>query len=525
LSEAPIKSEAASAAAGIARSPMRELLAIALPTVATMTSYTLMQFVDMLMVSRIGPDPVYVGAQGNGGLAAFVPIACVMGFLTVINTYVSQNLGAGRPERAPAYAWTGLWWSLMAAIVLVPYALVLPQVFALLRAHGLDAASAAALVRRDELAGDYGRILIYGAFFTMASRGIAHFFYGMHKPSVTLIASLTGNAVNLFLNGTFIYGEHPLVTGVPVIDPVLAVAAALARVLGTPAMGVSGSALSTVIGTAVELSIPLAVFLSPRFDRLYRTRGAWRPSPAHFKDIARIGWPGAAMFGNEIVCWAFFMVYLVGEFGPLHSTAGWIAHRYMSLSFMPAVGLSIAVTAVVGRCMGAGKPEEAAHRAWLGVRLALGYMGVCGVLFLIFRHALVGLFIPSSTPPADVERVVALGSGFLLAVSAFQLFDAIAMVISGALRGAGDTVWPGVATLVLSWSIIVGGGLAMTRFFPHLESLGPWIAAAVYVGSLATALLIRFVRGRWKRINLLKGSAVAHPATPATEQEPDALPS
>ena len=83
---------------------LRELLVVAVPSIATMVSFTSMQFVDKLMVSRIGPDPVYVGAQGNGGLAAFVPVSVAMGILTVINTYVSQNLGAGRPERSPAYA-------------------------------------------------------------------------------------------------------------------------------------------------------------------------------------------------------------------------------------------------------------------------------------------------------------------------------------------------------------------------------------------------------------------------------------
>jgi MATE family multidrug resistance protein len=511
MAELPVKNEAAAAAEGVSRGPLAELLAIALPTVATMTSYTLMQFVDKLMVSRVGPEPIYVGAQGNGGLAAFVPIACVMGFLTVINTYVSQNLGAGRPDRAPAYAWTGIWWSLIAAVLLIPYALLLPDLFALMRSTVADPDALAAIVRRDQLAADYGRILILGAFFTMACRGVAQFFYGMHKPWVTLVAGLCGNVINLFLNAVFIYGPDPLVTDIPALDAPLRAAASFAGALGIDPMGVPGAALSTVIATAIELSIPMAIFLSPKFNRLYRTRAAWRPSLPHFKDIARIGWPGAAMFGNEMICWAFFMVYLVGEFGPLHSTAGWIAHQYMSISFMPAVGLSIAVTAVVGKCMGAKRPADAARRAWLGVRIALAYMGLCGLVFVLFRHDLIALFIPEATPREDVERVVALGSKFLIATAAFQLFDALAMVISGALRGAGDTVWPGVFTLILSWTVIVAGGLAMTRFFPQLESVGPWIAAAVYIGLLASALLVRFLLGHWKTIDLLKASAGAAP--------------
>lgn len=510
MSDLPVKNEAAPAAEEVSRPPHRplaELLSIALPTVATMTSYTLMQFVDKLMVSRIGPEPIYVGAQGNGGLASFVPIATVMGFLTVINTYVSQNLGAGRPDRAPAYAWTGIWWSLIAAILLVPYAIYLPDLFAIMRSATTNTDALAGLVRRDELAAEYGRILILGAFFTMACRAVAQFFYGMHKPWVTLVAGITANALNLFLNAVLVFGPAGLHADVPVIDSVLRAAAWVAAALDLRPMGIRGSAIATVIATAVELAIPLAIFLSPRFNRLYKTRAAWRPSPPHFKDIARIGWPGAAMFGNEMVCWAFFMVYLVGEFGPLHSTAGWIAHQYMSLSFMPAVGLSIAVTATVGKCMGAKRPEDAVHRAWLGIRIALVYMGLCGLVFVSFRYSLVNLFIPEGTPPDDVERVVSLGSKFLIATAAFQLFDAIAMVVNGALRGAGDTVWPGIFTLVLSWSVIVAGGLAMVKYFPGLESVGPWISAAAYITLLASALFVRFLMGRWKAIDLLKQSA------------------
>src|SRR5688572_22476503 len=100
-------------------SPLVEMLIIAAPTVATMTSYTAMQFVDALMVAEIQPaDPVYLAAQGNGGVAAFVPIGIAMGLMQVINTYVSQNLGAGRPERGAAYGWHALWISLIAQILL-----------------------------------------------------------------------------------------------------------------------------------------------------------------------------------------------------------------------------------------------------------------------------------------------------------------------------------------------------------------------------------------------------------------------
>jgi MATE family multidrug resistance protein len=470
-----------SGAAAPAVSPMAELLRIAGPTVATMTSYTLMQFVDKWMVSRIGPDPVYVGAQGNGGLAAFVPISIAMGLLTIINTYVSQNMGAGRPQRGPAYAWNGLW--IAAAywlVLLVPYGVLLPRVFA---ATGMDAEQA-------RLGATYGQILVFGSILTMWTRAVSQFFYGMHRAGIVMIAGIAANVINLGLNYLLIFGQF-----------------------GLPRMGVAGSAIGTVIATGVELAIPMAFFLSTRLNALYQTRSQWRLSRRHLRELLTLGWPAGLMFGNEMVCWGYFMVYLVSHFGREHATAGWIAHQYMSLSFMPAVGISVACTAVVGKYMGAGRPDLAERRAWLALKLAMAYMLACGVVFVLFRADLVRLFIQSDTPPATAAELVRLGSMFLIATAAFQAFDAIAMTTSGALRGAGDTVVPGVLTLVLSWTVIVGGGTLIIHVRPELESLGPWISAAAYIVLLSLLLLSRFLSGRWKTRRLIEPPAATRACT------------
>lgn len=456
------------------RHPLFEILHLAAPTVVTMTSYTLMQAVDQFMVSRIGPDPVYVGAQGNGGLASFVPISVVMGALTVINTYVSQNLGAGRADRAPAYVWNGLWICVGAWLLLLPYGMVLPAIFG---AMGHEP-------RQVALESAYGQILVFGSILTMATRCVAQFFYGMHRPSVVLVAGVVANVINFALNYALIFGHW-----------------------GMPRLGVAGSAIGTVIATAVELAIPMAIFLGPEFNTLAGTRRAWRPSRRRLAEIFRIGWSPGLMFGNEMICWFFFMVYLVGGFGTYHSTAGWIAHRWMSLSFMPAVGISVAVTAMVGKCIGMGRRDLAARRAWAGLALTLAYMGLCGLAFLLFRRPMIGLFIESDTAPEIADEVVRLGSMFLIATAAFQIFDAVAMTMSGALRGAGDTVWVGVVTLILSWTVIVGGGEFMVRFFPGLQSVGPWIAAAAYITLLSLAILGRFLGGKWKEIELVQTPA------------------
>lgn len=469
---------------------------IALPTVATMTSYTAMTFTDKWLVSRIGPDPIYVGAQGNGGLASWVPISIAHGTLMVINTYVAQNLGAGKARAGPAYAWNGVWIGLVYwLLVLVPYGFALPAIF---RLADMNADQA-------RLASEYGSILVFGAGLTLATRAIGQFFYGMHKASVVLVAGVAANVANLVLSAVLVFGPHAPESLGWFGD----ITSVIARFFGAPAMGVKGSAVGTVLATGVELAVPLVVFLGKKMNDELATRAAWRVSWPHVRDLLKIGWPSGLMFGNEMICWGFFMVYLVSHFGKEHATAGWIAHQYMSLSFMPAVGISVACTAIVGRYMGMGRPDLAEQRAWLGVRIACVYMGLCGLCFVVLRHQLVRFFVPEDTPPATMERLVELGSAMLIATAAFQLFDAVAMVLSGALRGAGDTIFPGVMTVAAAWTVIVGGGFAMIHFFPRLESIGAWIAAAAYIFTLCTILLARFLTGRWKSIKLLNDRGAA----------------
>lgn len=465
MSSSPFQPESRIPAAP-AVSPLRELFSIAWPTVLTMASYTTMQFIDAAMVSRLGP--VQLAGQGNGGLIVFVPLSFLMGVLTMVNTYVSQNLGAERPREAPRYAWAAVWMSLLGWLVMIPFGLSLRTLFSM-TPHSAE------LIEYETT---YGGILAMGCFLTLASRGISHFFYGLHRPKVIFIATVLGNLTNIFGNWVLIFGH-----------------------LGAPALGIEGAAIATVTGTAIELLIPLALFLGPKLNAELGTRAAWKPNLKTMRELWRVGWPRSLTFGNEMVCWAIFMTYLIGTFGEAHNTAGWIVLRYMHLSFMPAVGISVAVTALVGRYIGAGKPDIANHRAWLGVRLAMCYMGLCALIFVVFRVPLADVLIKPDDPAA--EEILAIASQLLICAAVFQLFDAMAITLSGALSGAGDTVWTGVVTMVTSWAFIVGAGFAMVHWAPQLQSLGPWLGASVYIISLGIAFVWRWNSGYWRTIKLL----------------------
>ena len=94
----------------------------------------------------------------------------------------------------------------------------------------------------------------------------------------------------------------------------------------------------------------------------------------------------------------------------------------------------------------------------------------------------------------------------LILIAIFQTVDAFGIVYTGALRGAGDTVWPGIVTAIYSWVLIVGGGWIAVTYFPQLGSIGPWIAASTYVILIGLTMAFRFERGGWRSIDLLGDS-------------------
>jgi MATE family multidrug resistance protein len=172
------------------------------------------------------------------------------------------------------------------------------------------------------------------------------------------------------------------------------------------------------------------------------------------------------------------------------------------------VGFSVATTALVGKYIGAGKPDVAANRAHWAVGMATVYMSACGLCMALFRGPLIGVFV-SEADPAVASEVIAIGSRLMVCAAIFQTFDAVGIAYTGALRGAGDTLVPGIATIVLSWGVIVGLGAWLVSAHPALSSTGPWIAASAYIILYGAVVAWRFERGAWRKIRLLEPTPAA----------------
>ena len=458
---------------GVPADPMRwwgirEIVRLAVPTVLTTVSMTLMQFVDGLMVARVGVDSM--SAQLPGGMASFTPQCFFIGLLSCVSTFAAQYLGAKRPELGAVYAWQGLWLSAAAAAamaVLVPTAGPLMSLFR----HSPEVFV---------LEVPYFQILIGGSIFALASAALGGFFVGLHRPVIPLIAGVVGNVVNFVVALVLIFG-----------------------LTGFPRLGLVGAGIGSVAGMAVQAGVMAWFFLAGRRSAEGEVRRSWRPAWGPMKDLIRLGAPAGAMFVGDVLMWTIFMGGIVGGFGVATLAATNILWRYWPLCFMPAIGVGNAVTAIVGRYCGAGQPRLAWRRAHAGLMLVEAYMITMGVVLWLYRDPLVGIFNDSRDP-----TVQAIATQTFIFILLCQAFDALNVIFIGALRGAGDTLWPSLIQIALAYGLGVGGAALVAARFPEWGVLGPWVVASLYIALLGLVMWLRFLGGKWRTMSVVPENAV-----------------
>lgn len=445
--------------AATSRRPLAELLFLALPTVAQMASYTVMQFIDRLMLARVGD--LEASSAGTAGITFFCFLGFGFGVLLVVNTLVSQSFGRQDYTSTGRYLWQGIWFGVLFGLLTISMFPLSERIFL---AMGHEPRFAA-------LEGQYFAICTLGAPVKLAAVAMSQFLLGLHRPNIVFVGAICGVVVNIFCNWLLIFGNW-----------------------GLPALGVAGAAWGTNAAVTVELLV-MGLFLArPAISSVYNTRD-WRPDLKMTRTLLRIGVPAGFQLICDITAWMVFMNVILAAFGTAAVAANSFAFTYMHVCFMPAIGVGHAVTALVGKYIGAGKPDLATRRAHLGFFVCAIYMVAAGAAMAVFRYELIGVF--SSDP-----QIIQIGATLMLFVAAYQVFDAMFVVYVGALRGAGDTLVPAAVQAVLVWLIVVLGGFLAVRYAPAWGVAGPWTLASIFGAILGLFLLIRFQRGGWKNIRL-----------------------
>ena len=457
---------------------LRYMLKLAAPMVVTTISFTIMQFVDRFMVSRLGTDAL--AAILPAGFVSFLPSGFVIGAMASLNTFVSQSLGRGNKKDCSNYFWQAIYmgfaYFVVVVVIMWPAA---PWIFEMM---GQPAGVA-------EMEVIYFRIMLYAHILAVINWSSNQFFMGIHRPIITMCASLCGQVVNVAANYVLIFGK-----------------------LGFPEMGIAGAGWGTFIGIAVAAVINMAVFLSSKINADFQSRRTVHINFGKMYDLLKVGLPAGLGLAVNVAFWGMILVGLVGRFGTEALAATSAALSYTSISVMPVVGIGTALSAAVGKTIGAGRKNVATKQTSVCLRVALVYMGSVGICFFVFRNALMGFWTSD-------DEVIKVGVNILICAAVYQVFHAARIIYGGALRGAGDTVWLAVVSSLGAVVILGLGGLLVVTFFGNLETLGPWIVGTISIIAVGLANYWRFKSNRWMNIDLFKRRPISVPVEIETAAE------
>jgi len=438
-----------------------QVLWLAFPIILTMGSQTLMQFVDALFIAHYGKAEL--AAISPAGLTFFTVGSFMLGLVSCNNTFVSQALGRGQKHECARYTVHALALGVAAQLLVIPLILCAPGLFAL---YGHSA-------QIQPLEVSYFRALSFRIGGMSMVAAFSTFFQATDRPVIPMITGIIANILHIIGDYALIFGHF-----------------------GFPRWGIFGAGYVTTWATWAEVVMLFFVFIRARTHSEYGSRN-W--APFEMKKIVqflRIGIAAGLTLVLDLGSWTIFIAVVVGRLGENILAGNNAAMQIMSLSFMPAFGLNIGVTALVGRHIGMGDIPGAKRRAYLSMAAAACYMGLMALLFLLFRRPLIELF----NKDPDVVRS---GTVILGYVALFQLADAIGILSSGALKGAGDTRFPVIAQLILAWSFFLPVVFYLGRagvWGIH----GAWLAATVYIWLYDIVLFVRFRGERWRKIDIFK---------------------
>jgi multidrug resistance protein, MATE family len=422
---------------------------LALPLVLAELGWMSMAIVDTMMVGRLPNSAVAIAAVSLGGILVNVLGFFGGGLLIGLDTMVSQAFGAGQREDCHRSLVHGIYLSLaLAPMLMAPIWFFEP----LLRAARIAPDVIA-------LAVPYSKALAWGTLPLLLYFAVRRCMQAMNLVRPIAFALITANLINAGGNMILIYGK-----------------------LGAPAMGAVGSGWSTS-WARIYLSGVLVGYLL-WYDRRHRTRllrTPIQPELGRIRRLIALGLPAALQITLEVGVFAL-VTALIGRLGAVSLASHQIALNTVSLTYMVPLGVASAAAVRVGQAMGRKDPQAAADAGGTAIFLGAAFMTCMCVVLLVFPQWIARAYTPD---PAIIRSTIAL----LAAGAAFQLFDGLQTVATGALRGLGDTRTPMLCHFTAYWIIGLPLG-AWLCFRRGWGAFGLWAGLSLALILIGVVLLM-----------------------------------
>jgi len=449
---------------------VRELLRVAMPLVLSSGSLSLMHVIDRIFLTRYSEDAL--AAASPAGMLHWTAMSLVIGTASCVTALVAQYDGAGRKERAAASLWQGIYLSLTAGVIFLAVVPLSPFIFRW--------AGHAPRVQALEI--EYFSVLCYGAVPMTLCTSLSGFFSGRGRTWVVLSVNALLAATNTLLAWLLVLGPGPF-----------------------PSLGVTGAALATVTAYVIAVGAYFVLLTRTAERTEYAVWRNWRFDRELFARLVRFGLPSGGQYFADIAAFTLFL-FMIGRLGPREQAATNLAFNLNGLAFVPLLGLGTAVMSLVGRRIGEGRPQLAVRTTWTAFALGGGWMLFFGSLYLTVPDLMLAPYGEHLRSADGGGTIRDAAIRLLHFVSLYAFFDAMIVVFSNAVRGAGDTRFPMLVMGGTSWLLMLGPVWVATSLGKNSLAFS-WSMCTTAVVICGVTMMARFLRGRWKTLRVIEGDA------------------
>ena len=445
-----------------------EMLAIALPMIISYAADTVMTFTDRMFLSRLGPE--IMNAAMGGGLTSFMMSTFFLGLIGYSTALVAQYLGANRKNSCPTVTTQALFIALIAypiVLLMKPLAFKLFQVM-----HVPEIQLEYQIV--------YFNILIYGAIIGLIRTAFSSYFSGIGRTKIVMFAGVFTMLVNVLINYILIFGK-----------------------MGFPALGIRGAAYGTIIGGVSGLIVLVAAYFGKRNRQEFHVMKSFHYYGHIMKKLLKFGYPPGLEFMLNLFAFNL-MILIFHSMGNATATATTIMFNWDNVSYIPLVGIEIAVTSLVGRYMGAQKVDIASKVAVSAFKTGLLYSAVILLLFIFLPEQLVQVFKPTGASEV-FDQAVPTAVYMLRVAGLYVLVEAGIATFIGVLRGAGDTRWSMIVSVSLHYLMVIGLFLVVKVL--HMSARIGWLVVVFVFMLFSVVFYFRYRGGKWKKIKMVEANS------------------
>ena len=433
----------------------RAILLLAIPMVLEMVLESLFAVVDVFWVGRLGADAVATVGLTESLLSLVFAIG--LGLSLSTTAMVARRIGEKDPEGAAVAGVQAIILGLATSLLLgLPCVFYAPDLLRLMGASPQVVATGSG----------YARIALGGSGAIMMLFLNNAIFRGAGDAAIAMRLLWVSNIINLVLDPCLIFGLGPF-----------------------PKLGVTGAALATFTGRSIGVAYQFYRLLRGS-ERIRILRRQLHVNFSVLFRLLRVSLTGILQFAIAHTSW-IGLVRIVSIFGSAALAGYTIAIRIVIFIILPSWGLSNAAATLVGQNLGAKQPERAESSVWRTGLYNMIFLGVVGVIFVIFATPIVRLF--TSDP-----EVIPLAASCLRIVSYGNIGYAYGMVMLQAFNGAGDTVTPTIVNLFGFWLFEIP--LAYFLAIPAgMQARGAYFSIVAAEALIAGVSILLFKRGYWKR--------------------------